>query len=77
MVIRARLKTRPLQQWTIGREFNRRLKKRFDELGIEIPFPQRTLHLATSAVATSAFPAPVVATSGAPDGAAENAAEAR
>src|SRR5690606_13641150 len=24
---------------------NRRIKKRFDELGIEIPFPQRTLHL--------------------------------
>jgi small-conductance mechanosensitive channel len=27
---------------------NRRLKKRFDELGIEIPFPQRTMHLAGS-----------------------------
>jgi small conductance mechanosensitive channel len=25
------------------REFNRRLKNRFDELGIEIPFPQRTI----------------------------------
>jgi small-conductance mechanosensitive channel len=45
VVIRARIKTRPLQQWTVGREFNRRLKQRFDALGIEIPFPQRTLHM--------------------------------
>jgi small conductance mechanosensitive channel len=78
VVIRARMKTRPLQQWTIGREYNRRLKNRFDELGIEIPFPQRTLHLATPA-AMPAFPAPVLATggSGAPDGMAENVAETR
>ena len=33
-------------QWTVAREFRRRMKKRFDELGIEIPFPQRVLHLA-------------------------------
>ena len=39
VIIRARLKTRPLQQWRIGREFNRRLKMVFDERGIEIPFP--------------------------------------
>ncbi|MFW5680438.1 MAG: mechanosensitive ion channel domain-containing protein [Pseudomonadota bacterium] len=45
VIIKARIKTRPLQQWTVGREFNRRLKQRFDALGIEIPFPQRTLHV--------------------------------
>jgi len=28
----------------IGREFNRRMKRRFDELGIEIPFPHRTIY---------------------------------
>jgi small conductance mechanosensitive channel len=28
----------------IAREFNRRLKNRFDELGIEFPFPQQTIH---------------------------------
>lgn len=44
VVIRARLKTRPGEQWRVGREFNRRLKKRFDELGIEIPFPHLTLY---------------------------------
>ncbi len=44
VIIKARIKTLPIQQWTVGREMNRRLKKRFDELGIEIPFPQRTIH---------------------------------
>jgi len=42
--IRARITTQPIQQWKVGREFNRRMKKRFDELGIEIPFPHRTLY---------------------------------
>ncbi len=46
MVIKARLKTRPSKQWAVGREFNRRLKKEFDRLGIEIPFPHITLHSA-------------------------------
>jgi len=36
--------TRPLQQWTVRREMLRRIKARFDEEGIEIPFPQLTLH---------------------------------
>lgn len=42
--IRARLKTRSGKQWEVGREFNRRMKKIFDERGIEIPFPHRTLY---------------------------------
>jgi moderate conductance mechanosensitive channel len=44
VVIRARLKTKPSQQWVIGREFNGRLKKAFDAAGIEIPFPHRTIY---------------------------------
>jgi moderate conductance mechanosensitive channel len=44
VVIKARLKTVPLKQWMTGREFNRRMKRRFDELGIEIPFPHRTIY---------------------------------
>jgi small conductance mechanosensitive channel len=44
VIIKARIKTEPIQQWMVGREFNRRLKKRFDELGIEIPFPHRILY---------------------------------
>jgi len=43
--IRVMFTTQPLQQWTVGREFRRRIKNRFDELGIEIPFPHTTLYL--------------------------------
>lgn len=35
----------PLKQWDVARELRRRLKLRFDEEGIEIPFPHRTLFL--------------------------------
>jgi len=45
VIIQARTTTKPIQQWRVGREFNRRLKKRFDERGIEIPFPHITLYL--------------------------------
>jgi small-conductance mechanosensitive channel len=44
VIIKARIKTEPIKQWMVGRELNRRFKKRFDELGIEIPFPHRTLY---------------------------------
>ncbi|HYE51657.1 MAG TPA: mechanosensitive ion channel domain-containing protein [Azospirillaceae bacterium] len=45
VVVKARIKTRPSKRWMIQREFNKRMKKRFDEVGIEIPFPQRTVHI--------------------------------
>lgn len=48
VMIKARIKTIPLQQWTVGREMNRRIKKRFDEEGIEIPFPHRTFYFGES-----------------------------
>ncbi|WP_246196677.1 mechanosensitive ion channel family protein [Aquisphaera giovannonii] len=44
VVIKFFIKTRPLQQWSVKRELLRRIKNRFDELGIEIPFPHRTLY---------------------------------
>ncbi|MDD5206584.1 MAG: mechanosensitive ion channel family protein, partial [Desulfobacterales bacterium] len=45
VIIKARTTTKPIKQWRIGREFNRRLKKKFDELGIEIPYPHLTLYM--------------------------------
>jgi small conductance mechanosensitive channel len=39
-----RLKTIPSKQWQVGRAMNRRIKKRFDEEGIEIPFPHQSLY---------------------------------
>lgn len=48
VIIKARTTTLPIKQWRVGREFNRRLKKRFDELNIEIPFPHVTLYMGRS-----------------------------
>jgi len=45
VVIRVMFTTQPLKQWTVGREFRRRIKNTFDEKGIEIPFPHRTVYL--------------------------------
>lgn len=44
VVIRFMAKTLPLKQWEVARELRRRIKNRFDEEGIEIPFPHRTLY---------------------------------
>ncbi len=45
VIIKARYKTQPIQQWRVAREFNGRMKKKFDELNIEIPFPHITLYM--------------------------------
>ena len=45
VVIKARIKTLPIEQWAVGREYRRRLKKAFDQQNIEIPFPHRTLYM--------------------------------
>jgi moderate conductance mechanosensitive channel len=41
MVMKMRIKTMPLKQWDVGREFRKRLRKRFEAEGIESPFPER------------------------------------
>lgn len=43
LVIRIGVKTVPLKQWEVGRELRRRIKNRFDEKGVQIPFPHRVL----------------------------------
>eukprot|EP00903_Cladosiphon_okamuranus_P002261 g2259.t1 len=44
--IRARIKTTPGDQWSVGRAYNEFVKQVFDERNIEIPFPQVTYHAA-------------------------------
>ncbi|AUT68655.1 MULTISPECIES: mechanosensitive ion channel family protein [Paraburkholderia] len=44
MVVKGQIKTRPLQQWSVARAFNLRLKRKMDEAGIEIPVPQMRIH---------------------------------
>jgi small-conductance mechanosensitive channel len=43
--IRVLIKTKPIEQWRVAREFRRRVKLAFDEKGIEIPFPHRTIYI--------------------------------
>lgn len=45
VVIKARTTTLPIKQWRVGREFNRRLKMKFNQMNIEIPFPHVTLYM--------------------------------
>jgi len=44
VIIKGRIKTLPIKQWEVGREFLRRVKKAFDQAGIEIPFPHRSIY---------------------------------
>lgn len=44
LVVKGRIKTKPIQQWSIGREYRKRLKEIFDEHRIEIPFPHQTIY---------------------------------
>jgi small conductance mechanosensitive channel len=44
VVLRARMKVAPLEQWNVKREFLKRLKYAFDAAGIEIPYPHLTVY---------------------------------
>jgi moderate conductance mechanosensitive channel len=48
ILIRVWIKTRPLEQWSVAREFRRRLKLAFDEQGIAIGVPQQSFHFQDS-----------------------------
>lgn len=45
VALKARIKTRPIEQWTVGREYNRRIKLAFEAAGIEIAAPRMKLGL--------------------------------
>ncbi|WP_332746834.1 mechanosensitive ion channel family protein [Hydrogenophaga sp.] len=44
VIIRCRFRTLPLEQWSVKREYLRRLKAAFDAQGIEIPYPHVTVY---------------------------------
>ena len=44
VVLRCRFKVAPLEQWSVRREYLRRLKHAFDARGIEIPYPHLTVY---------------------------------
>jgi len=52
VIIKSRIKTKPIQQWRIGREMNRRIKNTFDAKGIEMPFPHQTLYWGAPKIGT-------------------------
>lgn len=43
VTLRLVVKTEPTEQWATARELRGRIKREFDRVGIEIPFPQRTV----------------------------------
>lgn len=43
VIVRVVMTTDPDQRWTVKREFLRRIKNRFDDEGIEIPYPHVTI----------------------------------
>lgn len=45
LIIRVWIKTQPLKQWDVAREFRRRLKIAFDEAEISIPIPQQAIFI--------------------------------
>jgi len=44
VVVRCRFRVIALEQWSVRREFLRRLKQSFDDAGIEIPYPHLTIY---------------------------------
>jgi len=36
--------TKPIRQWEVAGEYRKRVKKAFDQEGIEIPLPHRTIY---------------------------------
>ena len=49
IVIRLVVKTRPSDQYPVSRMLRQRLKETFDSEGIEMPYPQQTVHITTHA----------------------------
>ena len=55
LMIRVWIKTQPLKQWDVAREYRRRIKNTFDQAGIVIPLPQQAIWLNDSQKPKSPF----------------------
>lgn len=58
IAIRLVVKVEPAEQWATARELRKRLKVAFDEAGIEIPFPQRTVWVRNQPAGAAPFEVP-------------------
>jgi len=45
MVMKGQIKTLPLKQWSVARAFNVRVKRKMDEIGMDVPVPQMQLRV--------------------------------
>jgi len=55
VIIKGRIRTKPIKQWDVGREYRRRLKNLFDEKGVEIPVPHRSIYINEASPALSEY----------------------
>lgn len=69
VTIRLLAKTLPLKQWDVARELRRRLKLRFDQEGIDVPYPSQTMYWGEGQSPAELAPlaAPSTLAAGAPD----------
>jgi len=56
LLIKGRVRCTPFGRWQVGREFNRRVKAKFEELGIEMPYPHLKLVLDGDVLTTGVGP---------------------
>ncbi len=49
IVIKARFKTKPMQQWDVGNEYRKRLRAALDSKGVDVPCPRHLLVFANNA----------------------------
>jgi small conductance mechanosensitive channel len=68
VVLRTVIRTQPGSQWSVAREFRRRVKNRFDRESLEIPFPQRRVHVRVEGGPAGADPIAAAAAAGAAGG---------
>ncbi len=75
VTVRVAVKVKPGEQYAAERELRQRLKRTFDEKGVEIPFPQRTVHAISDASGPPRTPDPMPADSTSDDSTASEGAD--